>query len=964
MRFRIVASSCLLALYTLLAHGSAKKPIYLPPQSPNTLQGVEGGFWRTDNNFDPILHLKNVLLKTPLPVTPILFFADGTEYKLPAVRLEPAGVASIDLKIAIQHAPSGLQTHISAFGMVAIAYRWAWPAVTVSIQNTDEIASLSGVSAPHGVTSVVHAQPEVATPQVIRGTWWLPTKLSDDVIALGNTGLYAKQVRFRISDNAGSLLVEKQLTLERHSSQLLHLNDLLSSNFRAGDAGDITILYAGAPHSVVASASIEDETTGYSVTPHMVEQSPDPDETVHSVTLHAPGMMLGKPEPSMLFPVDTVFTPYAVLHNVSPQPITALLSLTSGDGNRTSITRLLDTIHVDPGAILVLNMSRYFDAGHPLPDGFGHLSVSYSGKNGDLLFDTGSADQSNNYVFQVMPSLEAPTIHKIICFWSVEGDTSTMISIWNYANTPQDATLLLRYSGGQYRIPLHLGPRETYNLDMMSLVRSRVPDADGKLIPAYVTTGSATLMGPGGDLDKMTVVVSASAYNVRNGTCYPICIDCGVVVSVSVGNVNVALQNTAQATATITTESGSSTTSSGNWSSANSSIANIDSNGDVGGIALGSTSIYFSVSAPPAGMYCYQQNQTVCPYNTMEGGGTVTVVDESPVISSLSPSVWNAGTSFNIAISGQHFGTNLPSSSNQGGVQFSDSRITIPGGIYSQWTDNQIQATVNVGAGTPTETVSVTVTSSGYGGNSFNGSGAGQSAKSGPQTVTVQAKPTQVTISGPSFVPMAKSGTAGAVNSIQLTASGTPPGGTYSWSTSSSVVSLINPTSATVTVQSQSVGNANVTVKYTVNNAPASAAQPVGVLQPTSLRPVPNFATIVCPQNYKTQELLTTYTLLSQSTQALPVAGIPVVESFAPISNNCSGVANIPNASSWTTQSTGQLNADDGQAMCSPSCLPANSSGQPQGSCTYQFTQKFTANGYPVQSKTITMTCPGPPTQK
>src|SRR5579859_2260521 len=102
VRFRTVSSSCLFVLYALMAHGSAKKPINLPLLSPNTQQGAEGGFWRTDNNFDPILHLKNVLLNHPLDVTPFLFFADGNEVKLPVVHLVPAGVASVDLRIAIQ----------------------------------------------------------------------------------------------------------------------------------------------------------------------------------------------------------------------------------------------------------------------------------------------------------------------------------------------------------------------------------------------------------------------------------------------------------------------------------------------------------------------------------------------------------------------------------------------------------------------------------------------------------------------------------------------------------------------------------------------------------------------------------------------------------------------------------------------------------------------------------------------
>lgn len=325
----------------------------MPLQSTDTLQGMEGGFWRTDNNFSPILHLKNILTKTGLDVSPAVFFADGTEYALPAIHLEPAGVASVDLRIAIEHAPQALRGHISKYGMVGIAYRWSWPAVAVSIQNTDEIASLSGASSPLAKTGKVHEKPETMAEQVIRGTWWRPTRDSDLVIALGNTSLSVKEVRIRISDKTGSALLEKHVAIETHKTQLIRLSEVVPDNDNPRDAGDLTIIYSGAPHSVVASASIEDETTGYSVTPRLIELNPNLDETVHPVTYDAPGIMLGKPEPSMLFPVDTVFTPYAVLHNLSTRAIATSLYLTSESATGVPVTRPLDNIQISPGAVMV-----------------------------------------------------------------------------------------------------------------------------------------------------------------------------------------------------------------------------------------------------------------------------------------------------------------------------------------------------------------------------------------------------------------------------------------------------------------------------------------------------------------------------------------------------------------------------------------------------------------------------------
>lgn len=95
-----------------------------------------------------------------------------------------------------------------------------------------------------------------------------------------------------------------------------------------------------------------------------------------------------------------------------------------------------------------------------------------------------------------------------------------------------------------------------------------------------------------------------------------------------------------------------------------------------------------------------------------------------------------------------------------------------------------------------------------------------------------------VSISGPANVPLRASGSSGP-NSINLTATGTPSGGSYSWSSTSSRVTLSNTTSATVTVTSASassaVGDVPVTVTYTYNGKSSNATQNVTVRKPTSL---------------------------------------------------------------------------------------------------------------------------------
>jgi hypothetical protein len=104
---KLASSALVLLLIFVTVQVSAQNmatssvPVTLPIYSPNTPQGTEGGFWKVDGSFEPILRLKNVLLKQSLTVTPILYFADGTPYPLTPIFLDPAGLAQVNIRIAL-----------------------------------------------------------------------------------------------------------------------------------------------------------------------------------------------------------------------------------------------------------------------------------------------------------------------------------------------------------------------------------------------------------------------------------------------------------------------------------------------------------------------------------------------------------------------------------------------------------------------------------------------------------------------------------------------------------------------------------------------------------------------------------------------------------------------------------------------------------------------------------------------
>jgi hypothetical protein len=357
----------------------------------------------------------------------------------------------------------------------------------------------------------------------------------------------------------------------------------------------------------------------------------------------------------MLFPSGTYFKHYAYLHNVSAKPLHVSLSLVSPGEGETPLTHSLGQVILQPGQVSQLDFESQFGSSNPLPNGYGHLTATFQGHDGDLMMSTGSVDQSQNYVFEVTPSQQSDTASRTLCFWSVEGDNDSMITVWNYKPTAQDLILTLYYSGGHYKIPIHLAARQSYNLDMMSLVRSRTPDPDGTLIPSNITSGSGILTGPGGETDKISVALAASVFNVRNATCGESCTTCNGATEFALdpGSYTVAVAGTRAAQVQVTWNTGSVYTnpSGTNWATASSAIATVSSSGTLLGVAPGQTGVTANVEDYSMySMNCSGDEQGGCPTGSPACGGPANVL---PLLESSTP-LWffgpgnNPGASFTL----------------------------------------------------------------------------------------------------------------------------------------------------------------------------------------------------------------------------------------------------------------------------------------------------------------------------
>lgn len=99
------------------------------------------------------------------------------------------------------------------------------------------------------------------------------------------------------------------------------------------------------------------------------------------------------------------------------------------------------------------------------------------------------------------------------------------------------------------------------------------------------------------------------------------------------------------------------------------------------------------------------------------------------------------------------------------------------------------------------------------------------------------------------------------------------------------------------------------------------------------------------------------YQVLDTSQQAITAPGMIAIERFTPQSNSCVNTASTPTPSSGSTSSDGIFGPDSLGHLCTISCLPADSSDHPIGSCSLAFQQTWNVNGYDVQIKTLTYSC-------
>jgi hypothetical protein len=348
-----------------------------------------------------------------------------------------------------------------------------------------------------------------------------------------------------------------------------------------------------------------------------------------------------------------------------------------------------------------------------------NVTVTYTGAVADLLMGAGAVDQTGSYVFAVIPQVVQDGMAKGSS-WMLDGGYDSMFTLWNPSNEPQDLVATFSYPDGStgYKLPVHLDPYASMNIDMASLIAAQSPDADGNVIPRGTSEGWVMVSSAQGVRTKIKLALSSAAFNVITATCCPVCVCCEGTIDtyISPGEATVGETLTTQVSFIQEDTYGDFDSScDATWWSANTSYATVApptscppyTPATVTGVAVtgsGTVTIWAEEEVSPGGMIC-NCSPNCYPY---EGYGQA-LVTVTPGISSISPAQGLIGSSLTVTINGGGFGTS-PTVNGGSGIS-----VTV-----NSATDSQINATFNVSSSATGGNNSVSVTAGGQTSNQVN----------------------------------------------------------------------------------------------------------------------------------------------------------------------------------------------------------------------------------------------------
>lgn len=672
---RVVAASVLLLALIILAPKAHAQRTTPKPQE------IFAPYWTSEAGWGTELQLKNNLSSQPLTVIPVLHLASGREIPLSPVTIAANDSASIYTNMALlEHAPD-LLGQPGSYGSAVFRFN----SVASLALDVTSVAMLQGAPIAIPIAARSSTINRNQKPTTLEGIWWHPRSGLNDVLVISNVSVGKAIGKLSILDASGKSW-SKSLTLGPRQTARVLVNELLQQSGLSGSFGSISISFPSSSSAVDAVHFLYDESGKFSAPLEMVRR--DPLATVRERTgtdagewtTRAPMMALSKSDPELGLSSKTVLQPVVLVHNTTARTISAKMTLNWRGDSSKGQAKLPDfqlapfaTQQVPIGAMQ--SLLQIPDNAH-----WALVSLTASAQPDDLIAMASSRDASLRYGAETN-FVGGVGGHFAGGVWRADANRNAIAAITNVGTKRTDALLTLHYDGGKqkYELQQTIVPGDQMWVNLAQLIRSRVPDRKGNVLPVDLKSATYELqdLTPGlGNLNAGSLTLDNtfgfSAAPPPHGSC------CGtddanwdpnsfdlIIDGTDFGSIQGVNQCTAQPVDISVYFT--------SWWSGNSAVANVTTK-QVHGVAIGSTNAFASGDIEEGnGGYCtIVPQQVAAPVSV--GIGITSIDPDTIMIGS---------TNQQITIKGYGFGSsptvNLPSAFTKTGYVASDTIIVLSG---------------------------------------------------------------------------------------------------------------------------------------------------------------------------------------------------------------------------------------------------------------------------------------------
>ena len=444
-------------------------------------------YWTAEPGWRTELQLRNNLDPAELTVTPVLRTADGAETAISPATIKSGDVVSLDLSEAVMKDAPQLA---GAYGSMVLRYRAAVPralyaAVMVRVDG-------------HPIAFHIDATFRSSDPSKAsrEGIWWLPQDSVSDYLILSNSADSKLDATLTLYDASGKAWQQK-LSLGARQMQRFSVRSLVQKAGLLGSYGGIKIEAAGGTWSLGSAHFLFDELGGFGAIMKMFDHDPATTPFSRSFggvkgwTTRAPMLALTDPDPALGLPAGTALQPKVLLRNTSNRSYTAHIHFNWRSATATGESAPVDLV-LQPNATQMVDVTA-LQAQKLIPADAHWAAVILSAaiQPDDLMAVASSYDQTGRYGAQT-PFSDQLAFHWEAGQWEVDSMHNSLVTIGNGGNQPVRAELTIFYNHGseQYQMEQTLAPDEQMLVDFGRLIRDRVPDKAGHLLPADLTSGA------------------------------------------------------------------------------------------------------------------------------------------------------------------------------------------------------------------------------------------------------------------------------------------------------------------------------------------------------------------------------------------------------------------------------------------------------------------------------------------